>query len=246
MGLAAWQWAAVAVGAFLIGMSKTGFTSLIVFAVALFALVMPAKQSVGVVLPVMMVVDAFAVLAYRHDAVWSHLWVLFPWTALGVIFGYFALGRVDDQQMSRLIGAILILLVAVQYWRSRVAKNGEGIPHQAWLVALVGVTVGFTAMAANAGGPVMVLYLLVMELPKISFVGTSVWFFMLLNWFKLPFSFQLGLVNPESLRLDAVLAPLALVGAWTGQKLIFRIDQRVFENFTMALTFLAALRLALS
>ncbi len=91
----------------------------------------------------------------------------------------------------------------------------------------------------------MVLYLLAMRLPKLLFMGTSAWYFFVLNLFKVPFNVQLGLINADSLRISLPLAPFAILGALSGRLLIHRIDQKLFEMLALVLTLLAGLRLLL-
>ena len=243
MQLQLWQWALGALGAFLVGLSKTGIPGLGILNVAIFASVFPARESVGLVLVILICGDIVAITTYRRDASWSHLVRLFPWAAAGVVIGYFALGRVDDRQMRHLIGAILLFLVVFQYIRSRrpASPDGEAPPPRAWLAPLAGVTAGFTTMVANAAGPVMVLYLLAMRLPKIVFVGTAAWYFFALNVFKLPFSASLGLINPSSLSVALWLGPFAMLGALIGRPMIAYINQRVFELSALGLTLGAAI-----
>ncbi|HNP88237.1 MAG TPA: sulfite exporter TauE/SafE family protein, partial [Kouleothrix sp.] len=180
MHLEVWQWALGALGAFLVGLSKTGIPGLGILNVAIFALVFPARESVGLVLVILICGDLVAVASYRRDASWPHLFRLFPWAAAGVVLGYIALGRVNDLQMRRMIGLILLALVVFQYVRSRHPRKPDDVP-PAWLAPLTGITAGFTTMVANAAGPVMVLYLLAMRLPKILFVGTAAWYFLVIN-----------------------------------------------------------------
>jgi uncharacterized membrane protein YfcA len=243
MHLELWQWALGALGAFLVGLSKTGIPGLGILNVAIFALVFPARESVGLVLVILICGDIVAISTYRRDASWSHLLRLFPWAAAGVILGYFALGRVDDIQMRHLIGVILLGLAAFQYIRSRrpAPPDGEALAARPWLAPLAGITAGFTTMVANAAGPVMVLYLLAMRLPKILFVGTAAWYFFTLNLFKLPFSASLGLINPSSLGVALWLGPFAMLGALIGRPIVNRLNQRLFELSALALTFGAAL-----
>ena len=243
MHLELWQWALGALGAFLVGLSKTGIPGLGILAVAVFALVFPARESVGLVLVILICGDIVAISTYRRDASWPHLIRLFPWAALGIVAGYFALGRVDDSQMRHLIGIILIGLVLFQFIRSRreTPPDGEPSPSRPWLAPLTGITAGFTTMVANAAGPVMVLYLLSMRLPKIVFVGTAAWYFFALNVFKLPFSASLGLINPSSLGVALYLAPFAVLGALVGRPIVERLHQRLFELAALGLTFVAAL-----
>jgi uncharacterized membrane protein YfcA len=242
MHLELWQWALGALGAFLVGLSKTGIPGLGILNVAIFALVFPARESVGLVLVILICGDMVAVATYRRDASWSHLLRLFPWAAAGVVLGYFALGRVDDIQMRHLIGFILLGLVAFQYIRSRrPASLDAEAPPPPWLAPIAGITAGFTTMVANAAGPVMVLYLLAMRLPKILFIGTAAWYFLLLNFFKVPFSASLGLINPSSLGVSLLLGPFAMIGALVGRPIAERLNQRLFELIALAFTFGAAL-----
>ncbi len=245
--LTLWQWALLVLGGFLIGISKTGITGLGTFAVAIFSLSLPTRDAVGAVLPVLITADIVAVTVYRRHAVWSHLLRLFPWAAVGVLIGYVALGRINDRQVTILVGGILLSLVVLQWWRRQSGPSSVAgdPPHNRWFSAGVGVLAGFTTMVANAAGPIMVLYLLAMRLPKLAFVGTTAWYFMLLNLFKVTFSLGLGLITPASLALDLRLAPAAILGALSGRVLIRHIDQTLFENLALGFTFLAALKLLL-
>jgi uncharacterized membrane protein YfcA len=245
--LETWQWLAAAGGAFLIGLSKTGIVGIGIFSVGLFALVFPARESVGVVLPILVTADIVAVAVYRRHAIWSHLWRLFPWAALGIVLGYLAMGRIDDRQVARLIGAILMVISIWQIWRRRTAAHSitepARVPESRWFVASVGIAAGFATMVANAAGPIMILYLLAMRLPKMEFLGTGAWYFLILNVFKIPFSWDLGIVNPASFGLDLTLAPFAIGGALFGRRLLQHINQALFENLALLFTGAAAVRL---
>lgn len=241
-------WIVLIVGALLIGLSKTGISGIGIFAVALFALVLPARESVGAVLPILISADLVAVTAYRRHAVWKHLWPLFPWAAAGIILGYFAIGRINDRQVALLVGVILIVLVVLQWLRMRRGQAAGGtadpdVPTSLPFVAAVGMLAGFTTMVANAAGPIMILYLLAMRLPKMEFIGTGAWYFLLLNLFKVPFSLQLGLISSSSLALDLRLFPLAILGAIGGRALIPYINQQLFEGLALIFTVIAAVKL---
>jgi uncharacterized membrane protein YfcA len=251
MPLEPWQWALAALGTFAIGVSKTGVAGLGVLAVALFAIIFPTRASVGIVLPLLISADIVAVTAFRRHAVWRHLWRLMPWAALGIVLGYFAMGRINDHQVNKLIGGILVVMVALRvarrYQESRRPAGEEEAPpsHGLLFTATMGILAGFTTMVANAAGPIMILYLLAMQLPKMEFIGTGAWYFLTLNLFKVPFSVNLGLVTATSLLFDVKVIPFAVAGALCGRTLLHRIDQRLFENLALVLTALAALKLLL-
>lgn len=247
--LAWWGWGIAAAGALMIGISKTGIAGLGVLAVAMFTLIFPARASTGIVLPILIVGDIVAVATYRRNAVWSYLIRLLPWTAVGVIAGYFALSFLDPQQVGRLIGGILLVITVLQFWRMRSARGveqaGERVAHNFWLTALVGILAGFFTMVSNASGPIMIIYLLAMGLPKIEFMGTSAWFYFILNVSKTPFSVNLGLITPQTLTFDLMMAPFAVMGGLVGYQILKRINQRVFEQLALILTGVAAVRLVI-
>jgi uncharacterized membrane protein YfcA len=242
--LAYWQWILLAVAAFSSGLSKTGIIGLGILPVALFANVLPARESTGALLPLLLCGDVFGVLYFRKHASWPHLWRLFPWVIVGVLAGYFALGRVNNTQVQRMIGVILLAMLALHWWRGR--QRGDlaaRLPHSAWFAAVMGILAGFATMVANAAGPVMVIYLLAIDLPKLVFLGTAAWFFLLVNAFKVPLSVNLGLITPASLLMDAILLVPLVPGALLGPRILRHINQRAFENMVIILTLAGVLRL---
>ncbi len=237
------QWVLAVLGALLVGVSKTGIAGLGMLFVVIFAQILPAKQSTGVVLPLLCFGDLVAVASYRQHTQWRFLWRLFPWTAVGVLLGFFALGRIDDRQAKVLIGGIVLVLLAVHVLRRGKVGVGERGEHGWWFAAIFGVLAGFTTLVANAAGPLMVIYLLAMRLPKMEFVGTGAVFFMLLNLFKVPFMVNLGLINAQSFAFNLWLAPAVFAGAWAGRKILVKVDQRLFENLALGLSAAAGLKL---
>jgi uncharacterized protein len=245
----AWQWSLLYLGALSVGLSKTGVPGLSVLFIAVFANILQARAASGVVLPLLILGDLFATASYRQHLVWSHLLRLFPWTILGVVAGWFALGRLDDHWTARIVGGILLLMLTVHEWRRRrtaATRQENSLSHAPrWVVGFTGVLAGFCTLVANAAGPVMTLYLLAMRLPKLEFMGTTAVFFLLLNWIKVPFMLNLGLINSSSLSLNLWLAPAVIVGALSGRWLASRMSQRWFEYCTLALAACAAVKLVL-
>jgi uncharacterized membrane protein YfcA len=237
-----WQWAVAVFAALCVGVSKTGVYGLAPLFIACFAMLLPAKQATGVVLPLLICGDVVAVLSYRGHAQWRYLWRLFPWTAAGVVLGWLALNRIDDRQAKLLIGTIILGLVAM-YLLHRARPEGTSLLQRPWFGPVAGVLAGFTTLVANAAGPLMTLYLLAIGLPKMEFMGTGSVFFLLLNLFKVPFISGLGLITTESLKLNLLLAPAVLAGTWVGRRILTRMDQRVFEYVALGLSALGGLKM---
>jgi uncharacterized membrane protein YfcA len=260
MDFAPWQWALLFFAAFLVGVSKTGIAGLGILFVALFANIFPGtKQSSGVVLPLLIAGDLIAVFLYRRHMVWSCFRQLFPWAAAGVAVGYFAMGKIDDAQARTLIGGIILALTALHVFRrhrarreaAQEAREAETAANfglrnaPVWFSPILGILTGFTTLVANAAGPVATIFLLTARLPKLEFVGTAAVFFMILNWFKVPFMVELGLVNAGSLKLNAILIPAVFLGALAGRWILPRVNQALFENIALWLGALAGAKLLL-
>lgn len=235
------DWAVLAVAAVLIGTAKTAFAGLGSISVALFATVLPARESTGALLPLLIFGDGLALAAYRRSAHWPTLARLAGPVVVGVLAGVVFVAVSGDTVMRRTIGVILLVLVAVHLglkrWRPDVDHQGR-LAH--WTYGWLG---GFTTMVANAGGPVTSLYLLGARLDKLAFLGTIAWFFAAVNLFKVPFSLGLGLITSQSLLLNVALVPAVIVGALVGRVLIRRIEQDTFERVILVLTVLAAVNL---
>ncbi|RFU85514.1 sulfite exporter TauE/SafE family protein [Streptomyces triticagri] len=279
MDVTIWEFAALAAATALVGFSKTAVSGANTVSLAIFAAVLPARESTGVLLPLLIAGDALAVATYRRHAHWPTLWRLFPAVGVGVALGTLFMMWAGDDAVRTSIGAILLFMSGVTFWRRRQADraarvprpaesgdaaddpapDGQAVSHQdtrpgggarQLRIARVkarsyGVLGGFTTMVANAGGPVMSLYLLSAGFRKLGFLGTSAWFFLIVNTSKLPFSAGLGLIDADSLLLDAALVLFVVPGAYLGRRCVDRIDQRLFERLVLAATVLGGLQLLL-
>lgn len=259
------SWLLVVLGALIVGFSKTALPGAGTLAAGAFALAMPAKESTAALLLLLILGDMTALWVYRREPDWRTLVRLLPSAMVGVILGVFFFAAVDDVTVRVTIGVILLVLVTLTLVRRLQAarraaaqaeasdgppvtraeseggsRKGAAATAQGIGYGLLG---GFTTMVANAAGPVMSLYLLMMRMPVLTFLGTSAWFFAVINLFKLPFSAGLGLFTAETLAMDALLVPVVLLAAFAGAKVARRIPQSVFDKLVLGLTVLAAIGL---
>jgi len=271
-------WLVLALVALSVGVSKSALPGLSTLGVALIATVMPAKESTGLLLLLLLCGDLVAVSSYWRQADWRLLSRMLLPVLGGVLVGVVFLARVDDLVMRRTIGGVLLALLAVRAVRwfvdRRSARRAERDTEQdgtgdtaatdaadmpvalgasvpagepaaqrphLGVGSVYGTLAGFTTMVANAGGPVMSLYLLSVGATKLRFMGTAACFFFATNLVKLPFSIGLSLVTVDTLRTALVLVPLVLLGAVIGRRLLRSIDQKLFERLVIGLTLTASL-----
>jgi uncharacterized membrane protein YfcA len=236
-------WLVVGLCAFLAGVSKTGLPGLGILHVPLMAMVLPARQSTGTLLGILILADVFAAGYYHRRAEWKHVLRLLPPAFAGIVAGWQAMRFVTNEQLGPIIGVIVLAMLALNYWRTRLGDEDAPIPTQWWFAGMMGFVAGVTTMMANAAGPVMVVYLLAMRLPKLAFVGTSAWFFFVINWTKVPFSVSLDLITWQSIQLDLMMLPLIAAGALAGILVLRRIPQKAFNSVVQILAAAAAVKL---
>lgn len=182
---------------------------------------------------------------YRREPDWRTLVRLIPSVLVGLIVGAAFLALADAGAVRGGIGVILLVLVGITVWRRRAARTTDGDGPAVGRLARIGYGSlgGFTTMVANAGGPPMSMYFYAMRMPVLTFLGTSAWFFAVINILKLPFSASLGLFRTEYLLMDLLLAPLVIGGALIGRRIAQRVPQKVFEKAILVLTVVSALAL---
>ena len=237
------DWLLLAIAAFGIGITKSGFSGVSMVHDILFAFVFGARNSTGIVLPMLIAGDIFAMSVYGKHANWRYVRRMMLPTLIGVVIGWLMMFRLPEAYYRPLIGTIIFGLTVLQIIRLWKEEWLADVPHAAWFAWSMGILVGLTTMLANAAGPVFGLYLLAIGLPKLEFVGTAAWFFLLLNIVKIPFSWSLGLIRFDTLALNAMLMPLIALGLWVGTRIIRVIPQRLFDSLILVLTGVASFRL---
>jgi len=228
----------------LVGFSKAGVSSMGILVVTIFMVIFPARDSVGILLPLLIVGDIFAVVYYRRHVGWKYLISLIPWVLVGIIGGYFVLEFISSEQLKPLIGVLVLLLIILHIGREKLGKKFvDLLPESKIFTYLMGILAGFTTMIGNAAGGVMAIYLLVKGLPKTEFVGTGAWFFLTVNLIKVPLYISLGIITTDSVVFNLKLIPFILIGALLGVKVLKWMPQKMFQIVVLLFAAIGAIRL---
>ena len=238
------QWSIAVFAAFCVGFAKSGFSGAGLVNVLVMAELFGARESTGVVLPMLICGDILSVIAFHQHARWPIVWRMIPPTVIGIIAGYLLMLKLTDGRIfGPIIGWIVLVMVVLQAARRWYPSAFEKAPHTRRFAWSMGFTGGVTTMLANGAGPIMTLYFLAIETPKYVLVGTGAWLFLILNSFKVPFSWHLGLIHGSSLLFNLVLVPAIVAGTFAGRWLIRYIKQDLFEALLLIFTAIAALRM---
>jgi len=239
------QWIISIICALMIGFAKSGIPGSGGLVPPLMASIMPARESTGFVLPLLIMADILAIIYWRRHVEWLQLMKLMPWAWMGIFIGYLGMGQISDEGLKIFIGLLVLILMAVSWIRDRSFTDNR-IPGHWLFAAFLGTMAGASSMMANAAGPVMIIYLTAMGLSKENFIGTSAWFFWIINLSKLPFSHRLDLISVESLQANLLLLPFIITGGIIGILLVHRISQKHFDAVVKILAIGAAVYLIFS
>ena len=237
-----WEIAAVICSGLLVGMGKTGLNGINTFMVPIMALIFGAKESTGIVLPMLCFADLMAVIWYRRKAEWKHIFRLLPWALGGLALALFVESFIPARGFRLLIGVCIFAGLGVMIWNdSRTKDKNSAIPSGWWFSAVFGLMGGFSTMIGNAAGPIMTVFLLSMRLPKENFIGTAAWYYLIVNYIKIPLQvFFWQNVTPRGLLFNVCLLPVIIIGAALGVLLVKKVSEKGYRIMMYVMTVLTA------
>lgn len=232
-------WALALTAAFVIGISKAGIKGIAIINVTLMALAFGAKESTGLIVPLLVVGDAFAVVYYNRHAQWKYIVAFLPWMILGIFIGT-AIGKDLPETTFKISMSVIILgTVIMMYWWDR--KKSKNVPTHWAFAGFIGTMAGITTMIGNLAGAFSNIYFLAMRLPKNQFIGTAAWLFFIVNIFKLPFHiFIWKTITPETFIINLKLVPGIILGIIVGVRLVKIIKEQFYRKMILILTAIGA------
>ena len=235
------QWFAISVAALSIGMSKTGVQGIMLMIVPLMATAFGAKESTGVILPMLCMADIIAVAYYKRIADWKVVAKLLPTAILGFFLAIGVDNMIPNGQFRQLMGWTLMLALIVMIWSEIFGKENRWMKKW-WYAAIFGLLGGFTTMIGNAAGPVMSVYLLSMRKEKMEYIGINAWFFLVVNLLKVPLqAFVWDNITWESLQLNLVMLPVIGIGSLIGIRIVKLLPEKIFRRFIQIVTILSVI-----
>ncbi len=236
-----WFYAAAIPAILLVGIAKGGFGSGAgVFATPLMALTVPIPQAAAIMLPILIVMDAVGLWAYRGTFSRAYLKLMLVGGVIGVVLGALTVRYLSDAWIRVILGGLSVGFVLQRY--AVRARLGAAPPSAAkgffW-----STVAGLTSTIAHAGGPPLSIYLLPLRLEKAVLVGTTIVFFAVINAVKLAPYAWLELFDARNITTSIGLAPLAPVGIWVGYSLMRRVPEELFYRICYALLLVVGLRL---
>ncbi|WP_298550228.1 sulfite exporter TauE/SafE family protein [uncultured Algibacter sp.] len=233
--LTAVQWVAIGFAVFLLGLSKSGIKGIGIIIVVILAFVFGEKASTGILLPMLICADVFAVIYYNRHAQWHIIKKLIPWMIVGVLVGVWVGNDISEMIFKRLMAIIIIVSVGIMFYTE--TRKSNKVPTNKLFGITTGFLAGFTTMIGNLAGPISNIYFLAMRFPKNEFIGTAAWLFFIINVFKLPFHiFVWKTVTKETLILNSVLVPTVIIGFFLGAYIVKLISNVNYRRFILIVT----------
>jgi len=210
-----------------------------------FALVYDAKNSTGVLMPLLIVGDIFAVTYYKRHVQWNYIVKLIPWMIAGVLIGVVG-GKFISESIFKygMAGIILFSVALMWYWEN---KKDKAIPSHWTFASAMGILAGFTTMVGNLAGAFSNIYFLAMRLPKNTFIGTAAWLFFIINTFKIPFHiWSWETINSTSILKSIELVPFVLLGLFSGVVIVKKIKDDGYRKLILLFTALGGIAILLN
>ncbi|GAP69877.1 uncharacterized membrane protein YfcA [Bacteroidales bacterium 6E] len=237
------QWTILILSAMLIGMSKVGVPGVSLIVIPALAMIFGGKPSTGVLLPMLILADIFGVTYYHRHADWKNLIRMFPWALGGLFLGVWIGDIVNEYWFKKIISVLVFLSLGLML---RKRKESLNYPNRWWFAPLMGILGGFATMMGNVAGPVFAIYLLAMDLPKSRFIGTTAWFFLVINFTKFPLQmFVWNNIKVDYILINLLLLPAIGIGAYLGIHLVKRIPEQSYRTFVILITGVSAFLLLL-
>lgn len=236
------------------GLSKGGFGGAFGFAsVPMMALMISPVQAAGIMLPILLVMDAVAVASYWRDFDRRVVMALLPAGLFGVALGWATASFVSDDVVRLLVGVIALVFIGRVYYHERLSKRsslGAAASTPQTMVSqlpsgagLWGTLAGYTSFVAHAGGPPYQTYVVPLRMPPLAYAATSAVFFAIVNLVKVVPYAALGQLDSDNMMTALVLFPVGIVSTWAGIRVAKVIDERLFYRILYVSIGLIALKL---
>jgi uncharacterized membrane protein YfcA len=229
--------------ALIIGLSKGGLGGMPgALATPLMALVMPADQAIGLLLPILMLADVFAVALHWRRWNGRLVWLLIPGAVVGVTIGTYFITNAPTRTLQIALGVIVLLFAVYKIFEKRILGLFHYQPRD-WHGMVAGTITGFSSALAHTGGPPVSVYLLMQDISPGVFNATAAIFFLILNWIKVPYYWYAGLFNFQLLWQVAWILPLVPLGVWLGKQFSNKVNKETFDQVMVALLVIASILL---
>ena len=231
--------------ALMIGVTKAGFgggTGLIV--TPLLASIMPAKEAVGLMLPLLFITDIFSMFHYFGKWDKKNVLGLLPGALIGILIGTLILKDIPDIYLRKTIGIIACIFVVVQLLREWLARLDAALKFSYWYGIPAGMATGLVSTLAHIGGVITSMFLLPQKLSNQAYVGTTTGIYFLINAAKIGPYIYLKMFTRASLFYDLIAVPMIAAGVLLGIFLNKRISSTLFSRIILVLVFAMGLKLS--
>ncbi|MDH4439562.1 MAG: sulfite exporter TauE/SafE family protein [Rhizobium sp.] len=227
----------------LVGLSKGGLGgAFALIGVPLLAIAVPPMQAAAIFLPILLVMDAVALWAWRHHNNRATLITMLPGAIIGIGLAWATSSYVSADAMRLVLGLISVVFALryfVESWAAHQGRETAPAPERPVSGSIWGAFSGYASFIAHAGGPPFQIYVLPLKLDPKTYTGASTRFFAILNAIKVIPYFALGELDGTNLTLSGTLLPVALVSTLIGARLVRHLKPQVFYPLMYGMVLIA-------
>lgn len=229
--------------AILVGFSKTAGTSFSSIIIPLMVDVFPVREATGILCLAFFIASFHAVYHYRRYVKWNYMGALTPGALIGIGLGAYFMQNATNDAIRLFIGLIILAMLGLNFCNKAILQALNSGKASLLFSTICGVLIGFTSIVANAGSPILALYLLLKGENKFYVIGTLSVFFLFVDLVKIPINILTAVVTLESLKLNILMLPLMLLGGFIGIAFLRWISSNSFKRIVETMSFIGAIKL---
>lgn len=233
----------VMTGAFAVR-SAAGFGAVLI-AMPMLALVLPVSTAVSITTALTAITSVHHLSRDWRRVAWRQFTIMAFYSAIGIGLGFYFINLLDEHALRRGLGVFLILYSLY----ALVTAGTLPVFPQQWrraLAAGTGVAGGLLGTLFGAGvGPIYVVYFNALRMEREIFRVTMSTVVLLGGAARIAGYARLGFYESSSVVLIAIGLPLVIIGSWLGDRIIRKIEPRMFGRLVGGLILLSGVALFL-
>lgn len=234
-------YAVVLIGAFAVR-SAAGFGAVLI-AVPMLDFVMPVPTAASLATALTAVTSLRHIHRDWRRIAWRQFILITLYTIIGIGFGFYFLKTLEENTLRRGLGVFLILYSTYLLFTGGAPPRLPPRWHGA-LAAFAGIVGGFLGALFGGGvGPIYVIYFNILQLEREVFRVTLTTALLVGAAARIAGYASFGFYRGPTLALLAVGLPLVGIGSWLGNRLVHRLDPRLFGFFVGGLVLLSGVAL---
>ncbi|MBV8736291.1 MAG: sulfite exporter TauE/SafE family protein [Alphaproteobacteria bacterium] len=222
--------------------SAAGFGAVLI-AMTMLAFVLPVSTAVSITTALTAITSIHHLSRDWHRVAWRHFTIMALYSAVGIGLGFYLINLLNERALRQSLGMFLIVY-ALYAWVTAGASPVLPARWRGALAASTGISGGLLGTLFGAGvGPIYVVYFNTLRMEREIFRVTMSTVVLLGGAARIAGYARMGFYETSSVVLIVIGLPLVVIGSWLGDRVIRRLNPRIFGQLVGGLILLSGIAL---